>query len=97
MVSLYTEQRITEIVAHNVRQLRLQINLSQRTLSQRSGVALSTLRHFERTGQVSIFNLALIATALGRTDDLLALFRPKEATSINELAAGIPARKRGRS
>ncbi len=96
MVSLYTEKRVAEIVAHNVRQLRLQANVSQRTLSERSGVALSTLRHFERSGQVSLFNLALIATALGRTDDLVTLFKPKEATSIDELTARAKPRKRAR-
>ncbi len=86
-----------QIVAQRVRALRLAANLSQKSLALRAGVNYSTLRLFERTGQISLFHLALVASALNRADDLLGLFKIPEVTSLAEVEAKPKIRKRGRT
>ncbi|MDR1144959.1 MAG: helix-turn-helix transcriptional regulator [Verrucomicrobiales bacterium] len=76
---------MTEIIAARVRDLRLKANLTQKTLSVNSGVALATLKHFERTGQISLKHLIMLATALDRQDDLLGIFKEKLPASLDEL------------
>jgi transcriptional regulator with XRE-family HTH domain len=95
-IALVSEKRMGQIIAHRVRALRLAANLSQKSLAQRAGVNYSTLRLFERTGQISLFHLALLASALNRGDDLLGLFKIPEVTSLAEVEAKRTIRKRGR-
>lgn len=85
-------------LADRVRALRLDLGWRQQTLADRSGVPLATLRRFERTGQVSLKGLLLIAHALGRLDELGRLFQAAPARSIDELAklAETKRPKRGR-
>jgi transcriptional regulator with XRE-family HTH domain len=96
-ITLVSEKRIGQIIAQRVRALRLVGNLSQKSLAMRAGVNYSTLRLFERTGQISLFHLALLASALNRADDLLGLFRIPEVTSLAEVEAKRKVRKRGRT
>lgn len=52
---------------------RLKLNLTQEGLSKRSGVALPTLRKFERTGIIafeSLLKLALVLECLGDFDKI---------------------------
>lgn len=85
-------------LAERLRALRLDLGWRQQTLADRSGVPLATLRRFERTGQISLRGLLMIAHALGRLDELDRLFQPPPARSIEELAklSGIVRPKRGR-
>ena len=73
--------------ALRMRELRMQRNLRQEDLAVRSGVALGTLRRFERTGEISLSSLAKLALALGTLDDLDHLFEERPATSIAEIEA----------
>ena len=41
-------------IAENVRERRLQMDLTQEGLAERSGVPLSTLRKFEQKGNISL-------------------------------------------
>lgn len=77
---------------------RLSLNLSQQTLSERSGVSYGVLKKFERTGQISLESLLKIALALGTLDEFNNLFKPvapEMLTSIDELIND-KTRKRGR-
>ena len=52
---------------------RLKLNLTQEGLARRSGVALATLRKFERTGIIafeSLLKLALVLECLGDFDKI---------------------------
>jgi transcriptional regulator with XRE-family HTH domain len=62
-------------VAEAVRQHRLAQGLRQLDLAQRSGVAIATLRRFERSGQISFLGLAKLLTTLGLTDAFIASFK----------------------
>ena len=80
-----------------VRDVRVQLGLTQKTLASRAGVTLPTLRRFEQTGEVSLKHMMRIVYALGRIDEFDTILKPPRATSIAELEArdNRPVRKRG--
>ncbi|MDA9832607.1 helix-turn-helix transcriptional regulator [Gammaproteobacteria bacterium] len=45
---------------------RLKLNLSQKTLSEKSGVSYGTLKEFEQKRPISLESLLKIALALGK-------------------------------
>src|SRR3990167_1673196 len=55
---------------------RLSLNLSQKTLSDRSGVSFGVLKKFERTGKISLESLLKLALALGSLEEFNSLFPP---------------------
>ncbi len=65
-------------IAENFRSHRLSKELTQEGLANRSGVSISTLRKFERTGQISLESFLKLAMVLGQLDALL------EATAVTE-------------
>jgi transcriptional regulator with XRE-family HTH domain len=76
----------------------LDLNLSQKTLSERSGVSHGTLKKFESTGQISLESLLKIALALNAFDDFDQLFSKNSEdlpASLDELLEE-HNRKRGR-
>lgn len=84
-------------LAERLRERRLALGWSRRTLGERSGVALETLRKFERTGQVSLPRLVRLAVALGVDDELERLFTaPLAPRSLDDLPALAAKRQRGR-
>jgi transcriptional regulator with XRE-family HTH domain len=83
-------------LALRVRALRLELGWTQRVLSRRAGVALSTLRHFERTGQISLERLVMIASSLSALDAFEGLLQPPRAGSLEEIEARQAKRQRGR-
>ena len=96
--SLHTPEKIETALADRARELRLAKGWRQKTLAERSGVSLASLRRFEANGKISLQNLLKIAFALGRLDDFVSVLDPPPARSIDELAAvqEVPRRQRGR-
>ena len=85
-------------IAKRAKDKRLRLNLSQQTLSEKSGVSYGTLKKFERTGQISLESLLKIALALDELENFEYLFTkgPDELpASIDELLMD-KSRKRGR-
>ncbi|AYG00394.1 helix-turn-helix domain-containing protein [Lactococcus allomyrinae] len=98
MLSLRTNSDILLDIAHRIKERRLESNFTQEDLAKRSGCALATYRRFERTGEISLKNLVLIAFALGFEDDFDLLFQKKKYASIDELIQEeVKKRKRGKS
>ena len=75
------------------------MNLTQTGLSERSGVALSTLRKFEQSGAVSVDNLFKLMLVLGGLDEVIDASVPNTSNfgSIDEVLSAneSPKRKRG--
>lgn len=97
-VNLKTPQEMQKIVAASARSLRLHSNLSQKTLSEKSGVSYGAVKKFEQTGQISLESLLKIALVLGCMGDFAQLFPLVPATSalsLDELIDPVQ-RKRGR-
>lgn len=66
-------------------------------LTQRSGVPLSTLKRFERTGQGSIDLLIRVAIALQAEATLADLFAVRAVQSLDEILARARKPMRARS
>ncbi len=97
-VNMITAGEMQKAIASRARDLRLELNLSQQTLSKKSGVSYGSLKKFEQTGQISLESLLKLAIVLGCMDDfqlLFALKHPEEALSLDELIEN-GTRKRGR-
>lgn len=78
MISLITPVKVQKKLAEQARIRRLKMNLTQEGLSQRSGVALATLRKFERTGFVSLESFLKIHMVIGGLESIL------QATQISK-------------
>ena len=97
MLSLIsTPLEICRELAKRVRQLRIEQGWTQPELARRAGVALSTLRVFERTGKISLERLVMLAETLRAIDAFEALFQLPRATSLAEIEARQSKRQRGR-
>lgn len=95
---MMTPGEMKKAIANRARELRLEFNLSQQTLSEKSGVSYGSLKKFEQTGQISLESLLKIALILGYMDDFKALFalkKTEKALSLDELIEN-GKRKRGR-
>ena len=97
-VNMMTPQEIQKVIAQKIRTLRLEQNLSQQTLSEKSGVSYGSLKKFEQTGQISLESLLKLVVVLGCMDDFKGLFAAAPATAALSLDELIDdgKRKRGR-
>ena len=66
---------IKKQIANRLRAIRRKQKISQEQLWYISGVALGTIKRFERTGDISFDSLIKIATALGCLKDIEELFK----------------------
>lgn len=84
-------------VAQRVKLRRLELNLTQQGLALRADVNIETYRRFERTGEISLLNLAKIAFALDALNDFDMLFSQKKYQHIDEIIQqNSKIRKRGK-
>jgi transcriptional regulator with XRE-family HTH domain len=99
MESLVTPSKAQNRLAENVRMRRLQMDLTQVGLAERSGVALPTLRKFEQKGIISLESFLKLQIVLGGLGRILKATEIKqtEFLSINEVlgASSTVTRKRG--
>lgn len=94
-IMLKTPAEIALEIAHRAKRVRLNANLSQSGLAERSGVSLGSLKRFESTGQIALESLLKIALTLNCLNDFNALF----LTPVSHISLFSPhaekARKRG--
>ena len=93
-LELQTTAELLEGVARRAQALRVERGWTQLELARRSGVALGTLKHFERTGKISFERLVSIAVVLGAVQPLGELFAPGPARTLAELEQRAIPRKR---
>jgi transcriptional regulator with XRE-family HTH domain len=97
-IPMKTPLEMATSIAKKAKAKRLNLNLSQQTLSERSGVKYGTLKKFERTGQISLESLLKIALSLNEFEKFECLFDQ----NIEEIPDSLDdllkenARKRGR-
>jgi len=96
---LLTPRQIAMHLAQEAHGKRLALNLSQKSLSERSGVSLGVLKKFEHTGKISLeslLKLALVLNCLGKFHDLFKTeIQASTLLSLDDLFKDHP-RKRGR-
>ncbi len=91
-----TVAEICNAIAQKVKHRRLELNLTQVALAQRSGVNIETYRKFERTGQISFQNLVKIGFAFDMTTDFNLLFSQRQYERLDDVLAENTTRKRGK-
>lgn len=100
MTLIKTPDSVRKGLSQKVKRRRLDANLSQQGLADRSGVSIATLRVFERKGKVSLENLLKLASALGNLDAFENLFSktPPDISqlSLDDLLTEEKQRQRGR-
>ncbi len=97
-INLQLPQEVLKKIAEKAKAKRLSFNLSQQTLSEKSGVSYGVIKKFERTGQISLeslLKLALPLSALSDFDQLFEESKALEASSLDKLMQE-SKRKRGR-
>ena len=96
--NLITPQDLIQQIAKQAKEKRLILNLTQSSLSKRSGVSFGVIKKFENSGKISLESLLKIALVLESLDEFAALFslKPLESyTTLDQLLKKKP-RKRGR-
>lgn len=83
-VETLTEQSVVNGIVERMKRRRKQMKLSQRQLSQKSGVAYSSLRRFETTGEISLSSLLKIAHALDALKDFESIFKGQAITNLKD-------------
>lgn len=91
------ERSWTLELAMRLRQRRLDLGWSRRLLAERASVAESTLKHFERTGDIALSRLVRLATVLRVDDGLQALFARAVPRTLDDIERRAKRRQRGRS
>ena len=83
-VNTLTEQSVVDGLVGRVKKKRKQMKISQRLLAQKSGVAYSSIRRFESTGEISLSSLLKIAHALDSLKDFEGLFKGQIIVSLRD-------------
>ena len=83
-----TPKEIQMQIAQNVRVVRKRRKISQKALSEKSGVSLGSVKRFETSGEISLHALIKLAIALDLDDALIHLFEDVPFLSIEEIIHG---------
>lgn len=83
-----TPGEIDKIIAERIRNIRKRRKLSQKRLSEKSGVSLGSVKRFETSGEISLISLTKIAIALEISDEMEGLFEEVPILSIEEIIDG---------
>lgn len=84
-------------IAQNAKQRRLEKNMTQEFVAQKSGVSYASLRKFEKTGEISLHSLVKIAIALDMFEELTSLFSQPQYSSMDELLTSKMQKNRKRA
>jgi len=93
-----TPHEILLQIAARLKKRRLFKNLSQRGLALKAGISLGTLKRFERTGEIALSKMLVVALVLDCLDECDRLFEEMPLTPREVLGDGRrekKARKRG--
>ncbi len=92
-------EEVASILATRSRSRRLALDLTQKGLADRAGVALATLRKFERTGQISLLSFIRLAVTLRdevALGNLLLERKQDEFRTLEDALGSQRKRKQGR-
>jgi transcriptional regulator with XRE-family HTH domain len=83
-------------IAKRAKEKRLALNLSQKSVSERSGVSFGVIKKFESTGKISLESLLKLAMSLGCLEDFNKLFEEKKVETAKTLDDLLRENKRKR-
>lgn len=73
------------LIAERIRKIRRRRKISQKRLSEKSGVSLGSVKRFENSGEISLISLTKIAVALELDGELERMFEDAPYLSIEEI------------
>lgn len=80
-----TPEEINLKIADRLKNIRKRRRISQKKLSEISGVSYGSIKRFETTGQISLLSLTRIATALDVVNELREIFSQDPYKNIQEV------------
>lgn len=80
-----TAEELDLKLAERMRNIRKRRGISQKKLSDLSGVSLGSIKRFESTGQISLQSLTKLAMELELADELRNLFTQVPYKNIEEV------------
>ncbi len=80
-----TPKEIDLLIAERIRKIRRRRKISQKRLSEKSGVSLGSVKRFENSGEISLISFTKIAVALELDGELERLFEDAPYLSIEEI------------
>lgn len=80
-----TPEEINSKIADRLKNIRKRRRISQKKLSEISGVSYGSIKRFETTGQISLLSLTRIATALDVVNELREIFSQVPYKNIQEV------------
>lgn len=83
-VQTQTIQSVTEQLVEREKQRRKKMHLSQRDLSNKSGVSYASIRRFESIGEISFNSLLKISNALECLEDFNSIFKTPVVKSLKD-------------
>ena len=83
-----TPKEIDQLIAARIRNICRRRKISQKRLSEKSGVSLGSVKRFESSGEISLISLTKIAIALDLENELEGLFEHAPFLSIEEIING---------
>ena len=85
---LKTPYEMAADVASRFRNVRKSKRITIKALSEKSGVPYSTIRRFEKTGEIAFLALVKMASALDEDAQITDLFADRIPASIEEVIRG---------
>lgn len=85
-----TAEELDLKIAQRVRDIRKRRSISQKRLSEMSGVSYGSVKRFETTGQISLVSLTKLAMALDIAGDLRNIFTQIPYRDIQEVINDSP-------
>lgn len=80
-----TPEEINLKIADRLKNIRKRRRISQKKLSEISGVSYGSIKRFETTGQISLLSLTRIAKALDVVNELREIFSQVPYKNIQEV------------
>ena len=81
-------------VAQRAKALRLEQNITQQELADKVGIAIGTVKRFEKSGEIQFNHLLRIALVLGSLEEFFDIFSPVDVPdSLYELKAAKPRQR----
>jgi len=75
-------------IGERMRRRRLEMNLTQVGLANKSGVSLGSLKRFERENEISLRHLLMLSVVLDATEEFALLFSRRQYESIEQALKG---------
>lgn len=85
MLELLHPAELAREISKKAKQKRIDLNITQQELAERSGVSYGSVKRFEQRGEISLKNLLQIATVLRSAGDFESLFSKQRYQSIDDV------------